>query len=209
MDISPVAGGGRHEQMASTPVDPPEDVQQETSATLLAKQNWLQAQIDNHRAETLAESSADDGTDGKTEILADLEKKLVDEYIEKDKKELIIKRMQMGSFLVKQLFEQSTSDDSDPAEKEKKAVRVKYLKDLLDKQCGLVSGIMKNLKEMEPKKERLVELKKQTFDQMRINRQDMETLHERQNPKRMDIQDQETQDTRPWYFSLSLTSIKC
>ncbi|XP_060072149.1 centromere protein H-like [Ylistrum balloti] len=192
MDVSPVTGTDGHGPMASTPLDPPEDDQQETSATLLAKQNWLQAQIDNHKAEILAGSTADEDTDGKTDVLADLEKELLDEYIEKDKKELIIKRMQMGNFLIKQLFEQSTSDDIDPAEKEEKAVRVKYLKELLDKQCGLVSGIMKNQKEMESKKKRLVDLKKQNFDQMSVNRQNMQTLRERENPQCADNQDEET-----------------
>ncbi|XP_033749558.1 centromere protein H-like [Pecten maximus] len=193
MDVSPVAGEGHQQPMASTPLDSPEEDHQETSTTLLAKQNWLQAQIDNHKAVMLAGSTADEDTGGKADVLADLEKKLVDAYIEKDRKELIIKRMQMGEFLIKQLFEQSTADGIDPAEKEKQTVRIKYLKELLDKQCGLVSGIMKNVKEMEPKKKRLVELKKQNFDQMGTNRHDMEALQDRQNPKVTDNQDPETQ----------------
>lgn len=196
MDVSPAAGDSRPQPMTSTPLGSQEEEegQQETSTTLLAKQDWLQAQIDNHKAEALTGGSVAIDDTGGTEVLADLEKKLVEEYIEKDKKELIIRRMQMGKFLIKQLFEKSTANDVDPSEKEKQIVRIKYLKDLLDKQCALVSGILKSVKEMEPKQKRLVELKKQNFDQMSRNRQDMQTLHERQNPQSSTNQNQETKN---------------
>ncbi|CAG2255337.1 unnamed protein product [Mytilus edulis] len=118
-------------------------------------------------------------------LLTELGEDLRKQHFDKDRKEVIIKRIQLGNFLVREIFEEENINDEN---KEK----LKYIAELLEKQCRLVTEIMKALKRTTELRSKLDTLKKDNFEKRTESRRIMLEIKEKNEAKQQIIRDPET-----------------
>lgn len=166
----------------------------ETAVGLVDKAEWLQKQIDIHNIEILADRNEENENLNRNVIdeipKPSLQEELFSQYAEKDKREIMIKRMQLGRTLTDELFKQD--EDTDDAGKTR--TDTAYLEDLLERQCSVVTEIMKNIQAVELDREKLKGLKKANADLMNENRKKMHVINEKNKAKKRPAIDEETKE---------------
>lgn len=166
----------------------------ETAAGLIDRAEWLQRQIDTHNIEILADRNEENIQSNRNvtdEIpKLTLQEELFSQYAEKDKREVMIKRLQLGRTLLDELFKQ----DDGSGDSGKSNADTVYLQDLLERQCSLVTEIMKNIQAMDLDREKLKELKKSNADLMTENRKTMHVINEKNKAKKRPVIDEETKE---------------
>lgn len=153
------------------------------------KELWMQEQINCHDVQTEVATSSFQGNKDDTvkimNILSDLGEDLRKQHFDKDRKETIIRRIQQGNFLVKQVFEENHEG------KETKE-KVRYIVELLERQCQMVTEIMKALKKSDELRNKLDALKQENFEKRRESRKLMLEIKEKNEAKQQIIRDPET-----------------
>ena len=165
------------------------DVTEETELDKHEKETWIQAQIDSHNIQREAATSSikvnKEDTVKLTNILTELGEDLRKQQFDRDRKEVILKRIQLGNFLVNEIFEKD-QEDGENGEK------IMYIVELLEKQCRLVTDIMKELKKTSELKNKLDTLKKENSEKRIESRRLMLQIKEKNEAQQQIINDQET-----------------
>lgn len=162
---------------------------EETELEKYQKEVWMRNQIESHDIQReAATSSTDVNKDDSVKLinlLTELGEDLRKQHFDKDRKEVIIKRIQLGNFLVREIFEEENINDEN---KEK----LKYIAELLEKQCRLVTEIMKALKRTTELRSKLDTLKKDSFEKRTESRRIMLEIKGKNEAKQQIIRDPET-----------------
>ncbi|XP_048735001.2 kinesin-like protein KIF21A [Ostrea edulis] len=154
------------------------------------KENWMQEELENHQIEIAAASveigelSVKDLDDKVSNRLDDL----FEQTMYRERLNMVKKRVERSEAIISELFENSERGGGDPPTK---TLEQEYLENLLERQCSVVSDIMRTLKECRKYQEELDEVKKDNRDIQMKNRQLLRELKEKQESQK-NISDQET-----------------
>ncbi|XP_061172239.1 uncharacterized protein LOC133181695 isoform X1 [Saccostrea echinata] len=160
-------------------------------ALSLDEENWIHEEIEKHQIQINAASvevgdfSEKDLNDKVSEKLDDL----FEQTMYRERINLFNKRLERSELIVAELFQHPEKGKGDAPHK---TPEKEYLENLMERQCCLVSDIMRTLKECRKYQEELDEVKKENRDIQVENRQLLKELKEKQESRKK-MHDQETQ----------------
>lgn len=160
-------------------------------AVSLDEEKWIQEEIEKHKIQIKA-ASVEVGDLSEKNLNDKVSEKLDDLFEQtmfRERINLFNKRLERSEVMVAELFQHPEIGEGDAPHK---TPEHEYMENLMERQCCLVSDIMRTLKECRKYQEELDVVKKENRDIQVENRQQLKELKEKQESRRK-TQDQETQ----------------